>query len=541
MMHRIAHQNFCVLNQTSLPRENSSLITEISFQKNDDILVCLNKLLLQDQISSIYLKPQHELIQESNRLLSFECYLSTFQDHLSDQANLSKALNFWDNLIKKEEHLREQEEKEIIKASFSKKFIKVSSFLQNKEALVRFYKEVVKSDRVFMDGYIRDGENQTVLHTEEVNIACEKNMKQGEIEGLVNLHMKRLEELDVMYREEFLKKQEQKKIEFVNFIEKLYKDYSENSNKQSYVVNSGLIMSNISRKSDGFGSKNEDIGGELKRISNSLRENPKEKEIGESFKKKEKNYELKLCLGMQRKYEFKVKLREIDYRDYLTLKGEDLSKLINRSSNEIKNCAFGIEQKGLLNIISLKTDEAKSLEKFLKFKTDLFYEEFEEQVKEIKQKLQLQNNNNNNKFLQSDKNNAICFNNGDVLITKHGNLKSRLIFSVVYESLAEFQNDSFLSWFRKIVSICNENQIKSLCLPLQLFLGGAMNNYYSMKSYGDLLLKIIKMIKREINNFAMGYSINHFIKKINIIIPKGNENFPYLFERSKEILKNVFE
>ena len=89
--------------------------------------------------------------------------------------------------------------------------------------------------------------------------------------------------------------------------------------------------------------------------------------------------------------------------------------------------------------------------------------------------------------------------------------------------------------------MCNENQIKSLTIPLEYFFSGNLNNYYTAKGYGDMLLKIMKMVKREINNFAMTYAPNHFIQTVNILIPAGKDNMANLFERSKEIAKNVFE
>ena len=545
-MHRIAHHNFCVLNQTSLPLENSSLITEISFQKDDDILVCLDKLFLQDQISSIYLKSQLDIIQESNLLLFHQTNSLNMQENLSDSSNLTKALAFWDHLIEKEEEIRENEGN-YEKTNILKKFLKVASQMNNHEVLMSFYKEVLKSDRIFIEGYTRDEEKQTFLHSEEVKLACEKNLKQIEIESLVNLHMKRLEELDEMYKDQFLKKQAQKKLEFHNLIEKLYKNCAEDQENQSFIIDSTVNISNKSGKSDGLGSRNEEIGEHGKELNKKLSANSnrrKEENLRENInsKRKEKICELKLCLGMQRKYDFKIKLRESNYKNYLIMKEEDLSKSLNKSSNEITNYIYGIGQKGLISIISMKTDEGKTMEKFLKFKSDLFFESFEHQIKESMQTLKNQKKIGiNNLINQKEKEENFTLNNGDVMITKHGSLKCRIMFSIVYESYNDFQNDSFLNWFRKIIEICNENQIKSLCIPVELFFSGTLNNYYSIKSYGDLLMKIIKMIKREINNFSMQYTINHYIKNINILIPKGNENFPNLFERSKEILKNVFE
>jgi len=534
-MHRVAHQNFCVINQTTL-KSHSSLITEISFQKNDDISVCLEKLLLQDQISSIYLKPQIELIEECNKFLSFENFTSQIQSSLNEETNLAKALSFWDNLLEKEE---ENNMKQADFQVFSKKFIKVCSQSNNQEILMNIYREIMKADRIFWEGYLRDEEKQNFLHSEEVKSACEKNMKQNEIEGLVNMHLKRLEELEVMYKEQFMKKQFQKKKDFMLLIEKLYTDSSQKTFTIPFCNDSLGNLSVKSGKSDEqMGSKNGD--SEIKKNSiNKEKENFKEN--NEKNKKKEKMYELRLCLGTQKKYEFKIKLRESDYKDYLPLKEEKLMKYLKTSSNEIKNYIYGIGQKALVNLISLKPEEGNHLSKMLKFKNDLFFDSFEDQIQEINQKTKGKTKQSPLLSKEKPDNTMNSFTNGDVLITKHGNIKTRIVFNVVYESFSEFQNDSFLNWFRKIVRICNENQIKSLNIPLEFFFNGNLNNYYSIKGYGDLLLKIIKMVKREINNFAMEYATNHFIKNINILIPNGKDNLANLFERSKEIAKNVFE
>ena len=535
-MNRIATQNFCVINQTTLPKSHSSLITEISFQKNDDIRVCIDKLLLQDQISSIYLKSQIDLIEESNRLLFSENFSSQIQNILSDDKNLEKGIAFWDNLLEKE---AESDHKEPSIEVFAKKFIKVCSQTSNHEILLGVFREITKADRIFWEGYVRDEEKQNFLHSEDVKAACEKNMKQNEIEGLVNMHLKRLEELEEMYREQFIKKQLQKKQDFKILIEKLYTDSAEKFAVGSFFNDSTGNISVKSGKSDeGMGSKSGDQ--EIKKTQNiGKKENTKENI--EKSKKKEKIYDMRLCLGTQKKYEFKIKLREIDYKDYLMLKEEKLIKYLKSSTNEIGNYIFGVGQRALINLISLKPEEGNVLQKMLKFKNDLYFEGFQEQIEDIIQKTKGKTKQNSVFSQEKHTQNMNSFNNGDVLITKHGNIKTRIVFSVVYESFSDFQSDSFLNWFQKVVNMCNENQIKSLTIPLEYFFSGNLNNYYTAKGYGDMLLKIMRMVKREINNFAMTYAPNHFIQTVNILIPAGKGNMANLFERSKEIAKNVFE
>lgn len=513
-MHRVAHQNFCILNQTSFPYKNS-LITEFSFKKDDDIIVCLEKLLLQDQISSIYLKSQQDLIKECNRLISLEIFSSTYQDNLSDSNNLAKCLGFWDNLLEQNQNTHQKEE------LFPKKYIKVCSKVSNHEILLNFLKDLIKCDRLFLEGYLRDEAKQNFLHSEEVKQACERNLKQIEIESLVNLHMNRLEELDQMYKDQFFKKQLQKKMEFHNLIEKLYKNCSDS------IENNPTLLDNMSNKS---GSSSEETTlGEM-----NIKQMVKERIVSEGYKKKGKKFDLNLCLGMQRKYIFKIKLRELESQDYFITKEEDLVKNLYKSLNEIRNGIFGIEQKALINIVSLKPEEGKILQESVKFASDLFFEGFEEQLQKTRQKIK-------EKKKKDKDNHQICFNNGDLLITKHGNLKTRFVFSVIYDSFTEFQNDFSLNWLRKVLVICNENQIKSISIPLDFFFNGSFTNQHSLKSYGDLLMKIIKTIKREINNFSLEYANNHFIKNIYIYTPKGFENSQNLFKRSKEILKNSFE
>lgn len=494
---RISLQNFACKIKSSLSKDKT-LLTEFSFKKGEDLISVMDISLLKEKISSIYSNKFHDLIISLNKNLNYEDeYAFNMKKILSDQKNLKNIQKFWTR------HENDQQKpymKDNTECKVDAHFLKINHFIQIctldlfNLKLVNFFQEIIKSDAFLLESYKNDEQKLGITHNEDLKAACAKGAKENEIEELTNLHLQRLAELDIIYTVQHEKKKN-----------KLRKDLQT------------MIDSNISTIKE-IVKRNQ----ENKNFKDRSNELMKVKKENENLKKNK--FALQLCLGAQKKYFFNIKLKEAQIKDLILIREADIEKIFEGSKNEINNFYFGVNQIAILNLLLIKSEtmEKNNLNELLKLRTDVFFEGYEKQIFEIYEK------------------NKNIISNGSIFITKHSFSYQRLFFSIFYEDFFDFQSDTECLWLERIIEVCNDHLVKELIIPLDFFLKSGTIKI-QIKSFGEILNKFLKVINREIKSFSYRYAVNHWLKKITIIIPKETENQNNLFERSKEIMRNSFE
>jgi len=176
-----------------------------------------------------------------------------------------------------------------------------------------------------------------------------------------------------------------------------------------------------------------------------------------------------------------------------------------------------------------------AVQKVLKYRSDLHYLYYEEQLENGLLKAVVNNERNE---VDSNKLKELI---GSYIVTKHSNVGViGTVYHLVMENSNSIYEDKEWRFFRSLFAHANKNKVRKLIIPIEAMMKGKYK-LATVKNCWEVSLKLMRTVRAEMNNVALDNAGGHYLKKVVLVVPKGIEDNLMMFNRVKDNLQNTFE